>query len=185
MIIPRAIDAKRAIKKLDQATARRANLQRSDFPSDWEAEPARDAGAPLCQNFAPNLSRLTITGSAASPVFFSQVGGAWSEAWVYLTKAQAGGAFSRFAQRALTTCLAKEFPPEFGARVSNVAFPKLADATRAFRISGQIEGQTIVLDHVWLRAGRTLVMLTFGSNDAPLVNERELATKVAARARNG
>jgi hypothetical protein len=185
VIIPRATDPKRAIKKQDQARARRANLQRSDFPVTWVSEPAEDAGAPLCEKFAPNLSRLTITGSSASPIFFSETGGAWSEAWVYLTEAQAREAISRLAQRALATCLAKELPDELDARVSSVSFPKLADATRAFRIAGQLEGRTIIFDLVWLRAGRTLVLLNFGSDEAPLVNERELAAKVAARARKG
>jgi hypothetical protein len=185
VILRRVTDPKRAIKKQDQVAARRANLQRSDIPSNWDSQPAQDVGAPLCEKFAPNLSRLTITGSAASPIFFSETGGAWSEAWVYLTEAQGREAFSWLAQRALATCRAKELPQELDARVSSVSFPKMADATRAFRISGQLEGRTIVIDLVWLRAGRTVVLLNFGSDEAPLVNERELAAKVAARARKG
>ena len=185
VIIPRAVDPKRAITKRDQARARRATLLRSDVPATWSSEPARDAGAPLCEKFAPNLSRLTITGNVASPVFVSETGGAWSEAWVYLTEAQGREAFSRLAQRALVTCLVNELPQEFNARVSGVSLPKMADATRGFRITGQFDGSTIISDLVWLRAGRTVVLLSFGSNDAPLVNEQELATKVAARARKG
>ena len=146
MIIPRATDPKRAIKKRDQARALRANLQRSDVPAAWNSEPAEDAGAPLCEKFAPNLSRLTITGTGASPVFFSEAGGAWSEAWVYRTEAEARVAFERFARLALPTCLANELrEQEVDVRVSPLVFPKLAPATRAFRLSARVQEETIII----------------------------------------
>ncbi len=125
-----------------RSQARRANLQRSDVPAAWNSEPAEDAGAPLCEKFAPNLSRLTITGTGASPVFFSEAGGAWSEAWVYRTEAEARVAFERLARLALPTCLANELrEQEVDVRVSPLSFPKLAPATRAFRLSAPAPGR--------------------------------------------
>jgi len=183
-IVPKATDPNRAILKRDQALARRASLTRADFPGVWESEPADPFG--LCPGFEPDLSDLTITGAASSPVFYSDTAAAGSETSVYTTEKQARAAFTRTARVDLARCLAKEVSddPQV-ATISPLAFPRYGSATRAFRVVFTESGFTIFLDLVTLRTGRVLNQFVFEGADAPFASERALVSRIAARARRG
>jgi hypothetical protein len=180
--IQRATDPKRAIRKRDAALARRAGLRRSDFPTGWESgEPSPFA---VCEGFQPNLSDLTITGEASSPQFARDDAVAFSRASVFRSETQARTAFRRTARLEVARCLARDLrDAEFTVlQVGTLDYPNLGPASRGFRVIADYEQAIVYYDIAYLRRGRVVVELLFASLTQPLLNEEELAAKVAARA---
>jgi hypothetical protein len=180
-------DPKLAVRVRDRALARRINLVLGDFPDGWQA--FGGIGWPSCDGFTPDLSDLTATGEALSPVFFSEEAGAGviSRASLYLTERHARTAFGREARLDVARCYTDELADE-GYTVLGVArlsFPRLGHETRAFRVVASDQDGVGYVDLVSFRRGRSVVHLFFSGIGEPLAIEKELAAKVAARARAG
>lgn len=183
--VRRAIDAKLVRNARDQALARRTNLKLADFPPNWVVYDVPDFLR--CEGFDPKMSDLTVTGEAESPAFLNeQEGFAGSRTSVYLTEAHAQAAFEREAQLAFARCIAKEAEDDdYELRsLGRITFPGLGQATKAFRIVAEYEDEIEYLDLVSFRRGRTVVHMQFAAVAMPLPTEKELAAKVAARARS-
>jgi len=184
VVVRKATDPKLARRARDQALARSANLKLTDFPLGWEAL----TGIPVsqCAAFEPNLSDLTATGEAMSPVLVSDAAAAFSSSSLFLSEAQARAAFRREARLAAARCTADELMDDEDVSVLSVgplSFPRLGNETRAFRIVASDDEGVGYIDLVSFRRGRVVVHIWFGSGGEPLSIEHELAAKVAARAR--
>lgn len=181
--ILRATDAKRAIRKRDQALAGRAALRRADFPSGWETEQPNPFS--LCEAFQPDLSDLTVTGDARSSQFHNDEALAMSSTSVYRTTGQARAAFRRTARLEAARCLARDLrDAEFQVlRVEKLTLPPLGVAAQAFRVIADFRETIVYFDIVSIRGGRVAVEMLFVSLKQPLLIEQDLAAKVAARIR--
>lgn len=186
VIIRKRTDPKLAVRRQNRAHAREANFRLGDFPPGWFSFPLLTP-LKLCPKLAPDLSALTATGEARSPVFTAAdlSTDAFSSSTVYATETQARTAFDMQAVRAVADCVADD-ARERGATVLSVgrlSFPRLGHQTRAFRVVVSDRSGAGMLDLVSFRRGRTVVHLAFSSLVGPLDIERSLAAKVAARAR--
>ena len=169
----------------DQALARRASLRIADFPTGWESFPGQDPFFP-CRGFEPNLSKLTVHGEAESLVFIEldETAGAWTSTSVYASTEEARTAFVRLATIEAARCVAKEAADD-GSEVLGVGtlgFPRLGDATRAFRIRVTEDGIGGFGDIVYIRRGRVLIRLGFVATESSSL-EATLARAVTVRAR--
>jgi hypothetical protein len=120
-------------------------------------------------------------------VFFSDEGAVISRASLYLTEKQARTAFGREARLAAARCYADELADQ-GYTVLGVArfsFLPLGHETRAFHVVVSDEDGVAFVDLVSFRRGRSVVHLFFSGIDERLAIEKELAAKVATRARAG
>jgi hypothetical protein len=180
-----AADPKLALKRKDQALARRANIALTDLPAGWqefESFPFFD-----CKTFSPRLADLTATGDVESRIFYSEQAEAASRGTVYGTEADARKAFTRTARLGWSRCVASELTAA-GAKVLQLGttpFPRLGAETRAFRLVYQVDQFVVTIDRVSFRQGRTVVHLGLLSETVPFAGAEELARKVAARVRRG
>jgi len=186
VVVRRKTDAKLAVRRADRVQAREANLKPSDFPPGWTSFPQLTP-LELCPTYAPNLSKLTSTGEAQSPIFLTgETSAAASRSAVYATDAEARTAFGKEAVRAVADCIADDARANGGATVQAVgslSFPRLGEQTRAFRIVVSDPNGDLYLDLVSFRRGRVVVHLVFSSLGGPLDIERSLVAAVAARTR--
>ena len=144
-------------------------------PSGWAPNELLESPTPWCPGFTPDLSALTATGEAKSPVFWLRSGSVSSRSSVYLTEAQARTAFSKEATVDQVSCKTALTARPF-------AFPRVGDETRAFRVKHEVSTREY-FDVVMFRRGRVVVHLWVSSTGRPLtVLERSVARKIAARA---
>lgn len=187
VIVPRKTDAKLVLLPRDQALARRSTLGVSDVPSNW-IDVAGPAGP--CPGFTPNLKPFTVSGQAFSHSFLSadQTAVASSTASVYADRKSATTALVRIALPAAARCQARAIgagdsgPAPVSA--GPLAFPKIGDATRAFRAAVTIPQGVVNVDLVFVRVGRVVIeldMYALGASEDGL--EAVLARRLASRAR--
>jgi hypothetical protein len=186
VVIRKRTDPKLVLRRADSAAARNANLKAGDFPPGWTTVPLLTP-LELCPRVAPNLSRLTATGEARSPIFTTQTTVAASSSTVYSSVAQARTAFARTATPAIVECLAEDAREEEGAgavlTAGRLSFPPVGDQTRAFRLVVADDQGSAYIDLVSFRRGRTVVQLLFSAVGGPVGEAQSLAARVAARTR--
>jgi len=178
--VRRATDPKLVTRARDQRLARRINLKLSDFRQRWQAfDNALSVLA--CARFTPGLSDLTATGEVESPLLFNDDTEIVSRTSIYASERDARMAFGREARLAYASCLAEErrgiFDPVRLRRA--VPVPALGSEIRAFRVVTL----TFTLDLVSFRQRRAVVHMAFFSEGRSFRTKRQLAAKVAARAR--
>jgi len=190
VLVREATDPKLVVRARDRALARRAGLRIGDFPEGWEALPL-NLPIDLCPEFNPDLSALTATGEARSPLFGTETTAVASSTAVYVTVEQARTAFRKQAQLRVARCFANSAREDGGATIHSVGpvvpFPRVGNETRAFRAVYELETDEVTyLDLVSFRQGRVVVHMWVASDDIPLDPlTRSLAAKLASRARGG
>ena len=188
---------RRAINRQDQAWAKRANLRPRDVPAGFTATPSRAPrgnSSLTCAGFRPDLSDLTITGQALSPIFQSSGITIFSSAEVYKSVHDEHEAWRRTARREALGCVARMLgnitasgvQVKVTSRVVRPA-PRVGDRRVSFRITATIMGQGVDVP-AWIdfqavargRADASLLVMTIRSApSAPL--ERKLLTTLAQR----
>ncbi len=185
-VVRKKTDPKLAVGRADLARAREANLKLSDFPPGWGSFRLLTP-FDLCPKVTPNLSALTATGEAESPIFLTgETTAAASRSTVYATAGQARTVFEKEAVRAVIDCIADDARDDEGTTVQSVgpfSFPRLGHQTRAFRLVVADPNAITYLDLVCFRQDRTVVRLLFTAAGGPLDLERTLAAAVSARTR--
>ena len=163
---------KRDIRPADQAWAARATLHARDIPSGFTASrPSsnKNNGPLTCPGFEPDLSDLTITGEALSPLFQSPAGTTiFASAEVYKSVHDERAAWRRTARREALRCVARELGSisASGLRVTVTQRlvrvpPRVGERAISFRIKATITGQGLTIP-TWIdllavargRAGR-------------------------------
>ncbi len=166
---------RRAIRPADQAWARRANLHPADVPAGYTASRAgsnQNKGPLTCPGFQPDLSDLTITGEALSPVFQNRAGTTiFSAVEVYSSVRDEHEAWRRTARREALRCVARMMNQLSlqGVRVivtSRVVrpAPRLGERSISFRIAAKVEAQGVTI-----RAWFDLLGTAQGRADASLL----------------
>lgn len=189
---------KRDIRPADQAWAARATLHARDIPSGFTASrpsSTKNNGPLTCPGFQPDLSDLTITGEALSPLFQSPAGTTiFASAEVYKSVHDEREAWRRTARREALRCVARELGSisASGLRVTVTQRlvrvpPRVGERTISFRIKATITGQGLTIP-TWIdllavargRADATLLMSTVRSAPSDAL-ERRLLGKLALR----
>jgi hypothetical protein len=189
---------RRDIRPADQAWAKRATLTAHDIPSGFTANRAPSAknnGPLTCPGFQPDLSDLTITGEATSPLFQSSAGTTvFAAAEVYESVHDQREAWRRTARREALRCIARELGSisASGLRVTVThrlvrVPPRVGERAISFRIKATITGQGLAIA-TWIdllavargRADATLLMSTVRSAPSDAL-ERNLLGKLALR----
>jgi hypothetical protein len=188
---------KRDIRPADQAWAARATLHARDIPAGFTASrPSSTNNGPLtCPGFQPDLSDLTITGEALSPLFQSPAGTTiFASAEVYKSVHDEREAWRRTARREALRCVARELGSisASGLRVTVTQRlvrvpPRVGERAISFRIKATITGQGLTIP-TWIdllavargRADATLLMSTVRSAPSDVL-ERRLLGKLALR----
>ena len=182
--VRRPTDARLVPRRVDDVRARRIGLTLDDLPAGWSAGDVFTRHR--CRASIADLSRLTARGHDETVRFERRQAGASSRVTVYASARQARKAFDREARLRAASCLGADYRKFRGARVLRVrtiAFPKLGEERRAFRIELRGEAGTRSIDLVSFRLRRTVVHLAFEALATRY--ERAAAAKVAARARRG
>jgi hypothetical protein len=189
---------RRDIRPADQAWATRATLTARDVPPGFTANraPSSKKNGPLtCPGFQPDLSDLTITGEATSPLFQSPAGTTvFASAEVYKSVHDERAAWRRTARREALRCIARELGSisASGLRVTVTQRlvrvpPHVGERAISFRIKATITGQGLAIP-TWIdllavasgRADATLLMSTVRSAPSDSL-ERKLLGKLALR----
>jgi hypothetical protein len=188
---------RRALTAHDQAWAKRVNLTLRDLPGGFRQGPQNPTGSGglTCSGFAPDLSRFTITGQAASRQFARSDGVAiFSAAEIFRSTGDQHGDWAATARREALPCIRDLLQQAVGssARVASTSLrsaPRLGERTISFRATMVVSGNgvkaTIWLDMLAVAQGRgdaTLGVLTV--RKAPSASlERSLLAKLASRLR--
>jgi hypothetical protein len=189
---------RRDIHPADQAWAARATLRPRDVPASFTVRRAGMAtgNAPLrCAGFQPDLSDLTITGEALSPMFQSSAGTTiFSGAEIYTSVHDEREAWRRTARPEALRCVGQLFESlsASGLRVKVMrrlvrVAPRVGDRAISFRIAARITAQGISVP-AWIdllavasgRADATLVVISVRAAP-PAVLERTLLATLARR----
>ena len=185
------LDPKKQIRPADQAKARAMLVRKSDLGPGVTPQPTNTPDTHLtCEGL--DESDLTVTGEAESPTWAHGVGFVATVVNVYATVADANASWARGTRGAGTRCLRDQLADEFATQgvalesLRNVAFPRLAERTVAYRVtlSGTVQGTTVrvVIDLVILKHSRAQAALYFGSAFAPAAKADEVAlARVTAR----
>jgi hypothetical protein len=185
---------RRAIRPADQAWARRANLRAADLPAGYTSSRtgSRQDNAPLtCPGFKPDLSDLTITGEALSPVFQSRAGTTiFSAAEVYSTVRDEHESWRRTARREALRCVARMMDQisAQGLRVTVTSrvvrpAPRVGERSISFRIGAKVEAQGVTIP-AWFdligvargRADATLLISSVARPPSASLEQKLLAT---------
>lgn len=189
---------KRAIRRADQAWAKRVNLTYRDLPGDFvqQGQPTSSAnGSFTCSSFAPDLSSFTITGQATSAAFVRGDGTTiFSAAEIFRSVHDERGDWSRSARREALPCVARELERQTSGtlrlRVVSSKLrpaPHVGDRSISFRIVGVTNAAGTPVK-VWFdiigvergRADATLAVITV--RVAPSTSlENKLVTRLARR----
>ena len=169
---------RRDIRPADQAWAERATLRVRDVPAGYTATrraSTRDNAPLTCPGFAPDLSDLTITGEALSPVFQNRAGTTiFSAAEVYRSLHDERESWRRTARRAALRCVARamEQISAQGLRITVTSRlvrtpPPVGDRAISFRIAAKMQAQgvsvTAWFDVVGVARGRADATLMISS----------------------
>jgi hypothetical protein len=183
---------RRDIRPADQAWAARVTLHARDVPTDFTGTRPTRNNAPLrCQGFQPDLSDLTITGEAASPLFQNASGTTvYAGAEVYKSVHDEREAWRRTARPAALRCLGRllESVAVSGVRVKVTRRlvrvpPRVGERAISFRIAATISGQGLSVP-AWIdllgvargRADATLVLSGVRAAPSPALEGKLLAT---------
>jgi hypothetical protein len=185
---------RRDIRPADQARAARATLRRADLPSGFTAGrpgSTKNNGPLTCPGFEPDLSDLTITGEALSPVFHNPAGTTiFAAAEVYESRHDEQESWRRTARPEALRCVARllENLSASGLRVKVThrlvrAAPRVGERAISFRIVASISVQGLVVP-AWVdllavargRADATLVISTVRSAPSAALERRLLGT---------
>lgn len=173
---------RRAIRPADQAWARQANLRAADLPAGYTSSRAgsKQDNAPLtCPGFKPDLSDLTITGEALSPVFQSRAGMTiFSAVEVYSTVLDEHESWRRTARREALRCVARMMNQisAQGVRVTVTSrvvrpAPRVGERSISFRIGAKVETQGVTIpawfDLIGVARGRADASLLISSVARP------------------
>lgn len=196
-----ATDPTKQINPVDQRKAASIVLKRPDVSvPGWKkvAVIANSAADPSCPGYNPDQSDLVLTGEAANN-FESGGTRVGLESNVFKTRSDARASWARTVKPALAPCLARLLKQAVEAvggkaaivRSGQIAFPKLAPRTAAFRVSMNVSsteaGKTttapFTVHVIALGNGRgDASLLTFGvGNGIPSADLRAFARLVAAR----
>jgi hypothetical protein len=189
VLVPRDSDPHQAVRPHDQALALTSVLR----PGDLRGGQDVGAGPLPCEGFAPDLHRLTATGTATSDAILSgdQRTAAVASASVLRTAEEARTDFKGVAQLAALRCevhdLTADEPDEKVLGVGPLSIPRIGNESRAFRaqVSDPLSGR-LTIDLLFVRAGRVVITLhiySIGSPNRPL--DLQLAHTLAARAARG
>jgi hypothetical protein len=166
----------RDIRPADRAWAKRATLSARDLPSGFTATrpPSSKNNGPLtCPGFQPDLSDLTITGEASSPVFQHRIGMTiFAATEVYKSRHDEREAWRRTARREALRCVARELENisasgvqvKVTGRLVRVP-PRVGERAISLRITANFRVQGVTIP-AWIdllgvargRADATLVM---------------------------
>jgi hypothetical protein len=188
---------KRAIKRADQAWAKRANLTHRDVPSTFLQQgtgtAGKSGGGLTCPNFAPDLSHFTITGQATSPAFARADGTTvFSAVEVFRSAGDERGDWYASARPGALPCVAKMLSDQLQGTVRIVSrslrqAPRLGQRAISFRVVGiaSVSGVTAKLwfDIMGVSRGRADATLAVVSvRRAPSSRlENSLLAKLASR----
>jgi hypothetical protein len=154
----------------DQAAARAATLKRADLrgATGWTGGATKPdiSAPPSCPNYQVDLSKFVLTGAASTQwkagsreidtqIELLQTAPMVAAEWrLQITKPG--------AVACLKSVLAQSFTSGGGTLVSfkEIAFPKLAQYTAAFRLVGAVQNIRVVVQVVLVGKGRTEVELT-------------------------
>jgi hypothetical protein len=185
---------RRAINAHDQAWAKRVNLTLRDVPVEFQpgAPQSTGSGGLTCPGFAPDLSRFTITGEAASRQFTSASGTSiFSAAEIFRTVANQRGDWALTARREALTCLRQMLQRAVGtaAKVNATVrhAPRVGDRSISFRATLSVAANgvraTVWLDVLGVARGRgdaTLGVISVRTPPSAAL-ERSLLAKLASR----
>lgn len=188
----------RDIRPADQARAQGANLRLADLPRGFRSFARSNAKAkpPVCGNFRPDLSDLTITGEAGSPAFLRADGTTiFSSAEVYRTLGEANASWRRTARKEALPCIAQQLERESATGAVQIDIrsyvqargPALGDRSTKFRFVAVVESQgrrvRMWIDLLTVGSGRadaSLVVFTV-RRPPPVALEGSLLGKLARR----
>jgi len=181
-----------------QAKAKAINVKLSDLPKGvgFTAKPSTpDTGTPTCSFYNPDQSDLTENGDAKSPNFTLASGSFVSSSTsIFKTASQGRTAYARVVQPKLPNCLAEAFRKGAGASnativsAKEIAFPKLAERSNAYRIAATVKAGTqkikVVLDVAVLNSAKVDTVIFFAGIGGAFSSsfERSVASKLAIRA---
>jgi hypothetical protein len=191
--LPRRGDPKRLPRSADQALAAQVNVKLPDLPADWQMQSVPADVVVRCPEVRTDESKLTLTGVSYSPFFFK--GSFFSSASlqyvtsvvkIWKTAAEAKVAFARETPAAQLRCLIDD-PEILVLKAAPFPSPHLGRASSAYRlvILDEDEGgnqYTSYLDLVVVLGRRSLVAMSFESEDASSAIEKKLGQVVARRA---
>ena len=179
----------------DQASARSIVLRRGDLPG-WRARPAPKPKPSLrCRSFAPDLSAVVETGSAASSEYTRGRLSVSSNAVVTASRSQALVVWHSLATKRLMTCVGEAFRKTPGITLKKLVtttlpLRRVAPRTAAFRASfvltgfGDQQPSYGSFDFVLLGRARAMAVLGAGVDGRmpfPPALERRLAGLLARR----
>ena len=186
---------RRALTPHDQAWAKRVNLTLRDLPAGFRqgAQNPTGSGGLTCNGFAPDLSRFTITGEAASHEFARADGVAvFSSAEIFRSAGDQRGDWAATARREALPCLRELLQQSVGtsAHVAGTSLrpaPRLGSRTVSFRATVVVAANGVKVP-IWL----DLLAVAQGRGDATLgvlsvrkapsaALERSLLAKLASR----
>ena len=191
---------RREIRPADQALARRVNLKLGDVPNGLRvfAHLKNPFGPRMaCPSFHPDLSDLTVSGEAASPVYGRPGLGIYSTVRLYRSVHDERAHWSRTNSRAGLACGAKEIAAQRLAKMKVVVrryavlrAPRLGDRTLVVRYTcllvtgGRRLNMWIDLASVARGRGEATLAYTSYAHAAPnRGRERVLLAKLARRLR--
>jgi hypothetical protein len=190
--VPLRTDARRALKAADRAAAARITLKPSDFPAGWSSRAVgTDDASATCDNFHPDESRLTVTGSSQSALYYvgdflsATFQAAASYVKVFSTPDQAKAGFAREAAMGQLQCVIDDAGEDYTVLgAGRIGLGKLGRVARGFRVVVKDnEGGTIYyLDLVVVLGKRSVVTLTLESTKSAPAFEQSLVGSLAARA---
>jgi hypothetical protein len=185
---------RRDIRAADQAWAARASLRARDVPAGFTASRVGSRrNAPLrCPGFQPDLSDLTITGEAVSPLFQSQSTGTtiFAGSEVYKSTHDEREAWRRTARREALRCVADELEHVSAAGLTVKVTrrlmrtpPRVGERAISLRIAASISTQGLSVP-AWIdllavargRADATLIISTIRAAPPAALEGRLLAT---------
>ena len=163
-------DRQKRIVRADQARARAALLRPADLTGFTASPPSKSSGS-YCA--ALDESDLTLTGDAASSTFISVASVVSSLSRVYATRTQSAASWRRSQRAAGQACtrgtLRKQAEAGGGELTSygRISFPRLAEASVAYRAVVSGTGTQALFDVVFLKQGRGHAVVAFASAIAP------------------
>jgi hypothetical protein len=179
----------------DQSLAAAVGLRRTDLPATWRfalAKHPSPADALRCPNYAPDFSRFTVTGHAAS-TFTAGPQVVVSQVEVFPSAEEAAGDFALGSQPAAWACTRSTMQAELhqgaaGMPVSATSWkvthsaPSLYEARGVFTIGSATARAEVLFDFVALRVGRgTVVLMVMTPAAKPIPEAAALARTLGAR----
>jgi hypothetical protein len=170
-------DPRKQLTRADQARAKAMLLRKSDLPAGFRAQTSSNESDLYCE--ALDESDLTLTGDAVSE-FVQPPTAVFSQAQVYESLADANASWRRGTSsaglRCLTTVLRAELEKSgvTEVRFGRLAFPRLAQRSVAYRLTGRVQGIPIFLDVVVMQQSRAHAAVYMTSPFGPFARSQQL-----------